>query len=117
MAVTATAGGTMITGLHINLFRMKAQLGALRLEIAGLHRSGRSAYSIIKETYQLTGTPKTVAAKFESLVNDAAVVAQAETDAAAYRAAEAIRISDTAAAYKRAEAAGAERTRIGNTPS
>ncbi len=40
---------------EINLFRLKALKGALTLEIAGMKRNGRSAYSIIKEEFGFKG--------------------------------------------------------------
>ena len=41
---------------------------ALKLEIAGLKRRGRSVYSIIKEEFGLKGNKKTVLFDFENLI-------------------------------------------------
>ena len=40
---------------EIALFRMKALRGALKLEILGMKRRGRSVYSIVKEEFGFKG--------------------------------------------------------------
>ena len=52
----------------INLIRMATLKGALKLEIAGLKRRGRSVYSIIKEEFGLRGNKRAVLADFEKLI-------------------------------------------------
>jgi hypothetical protein len=52
----------------INLVRMATLKSALKLEIAGLKRRGRSVYSIIKEEFGLKGNKKTVLFDFENLI-------------------------------------------------
>ena len=49
-----------ITGDQIKDFQFIARKGALKLEIAGLKRRGRSAYSIIKEVYGYKGSRESV---------------------------------------------------------
>lgn len=44
----------------IEFAHLCARRGALRLEILGLHRRGRSAYSICKEVYGLKGSRQKV---------------------------------------------------------
>jgi len=49
LAIEVTASGaTVITGEHIELYRLTALKAALKLEIAGMKRHGRSVYSILK---------------------------------------------------------------------
>ena len=44
----------------IALFRMKTLASMLTLEIMGMKRGGRSAYSIVKEEFGLKGNKKSV---------------------------------------------------------
>ena len=53
---------------NINFVRMATLKSALKLEIAGLKRRGRSVYSIIKEEFGLTGNKRTVLADFTKLI-------------------------------------------------
>ena len=48
MAIEVSAAGTVITGEHIELYRLLALKAALKLEMKGMKRHGRSAYSILK---------------------------------------------------------------------
>ena len=50
----------VITGDQIKDFQFIARKGALKLEIAGLKRRGRTAYSIIKEEYGYKGSRESV---------------------------------------------------------
>ena len=52
----------------INLFRIITLRSALKLEIAGMRRRGRSAYSILKEEFNLIGNMKSVLADVEQLI-------------------------------------------------
>jgi len=65
-------GGMVITGDHIKLYQMHAQLAALKLEVLGMTRHGRSAYSIIKQAYGLRGTKARVAEQFKTLIEKTA---------------------------------------------
>ena len=53
---------------NVALIRMAALKSALKLEIAGLRRRGRSVYSIVKEEFGLRGNKRTVLADFEKLI-------------------------------------------------
>ena len=49
MAIEVSAAGTtVITGEHIELYRLLALKASLKLEILGMKRHGRSVYSILK---------------------------------------------------------------------
>ena len=50
----------VLTGDNIQAYRAKVLLGALELEIRGMHRRGPSAYSIIKREYNLKGSKVSV---------------------------------------------------------
>ena len=52
----------------INLFRMRALRGALKMEIFGMKRRGQSAYSIIKQEFGLKGNKQSVLEQFEKLI-------------------------------------------------
>jgi len=56
---------TVITGDEIKTFQFLARKGALKMEIAGLKRRGRTAYSIIKEEYGYTGSRESVLKQME----------------------------------------------------
>ena len=53
----------------IEYFRMLSRKGALQLELVGMKRRGRSAYSIIKEEYNLKGSREKVLEQFCELIN------------------------------------------------
>jgi hypothetical protein len=59
---------TVLTGQAINQFQAKVLLSALKLEILGMKRNGRSAYSLAKERYSLTGNKQTVYCKLRKLL-------------------------------------------------
>ena len=52
----------------IDLFRMRALRGALKMEIFGMKRKGPSAYSIIKQEFGLKGNKQSVLEQFEKLI-------------------------------------------------
>jgi hypothetical protein len=56
------------TPKDINLFRMMSLKGALRLEVKGMKRRGRSAYSIVKEEFALKGNKQRVLEQFTAIV-------------------------------------------------
>lgn len=58
MAVETFDGGTMITGEHIRMFQLHAQLRALGLECKGMTRGGRSAMTICNEILVAAGKPR-----------------------------------------------------------
>jgi len=49
-------------------FRAKALLSMLNLEIKGMTRRGRSAYSLVKEQYNFKGSKKKVYQQFKELL-------------------------------------------------
>jgi len=51
--------------------QLAARRGALRLEIAGMRRRGRSAYSICKAEYGLKGSRESVLEQMTALVEKA----------------------------------------------
>ena len=62
----------------IAFFQLCARRGALKLEVIGMRRRGRSAYSICKEVYGLKGNKESVLKQMDDLI----VVKQAEHAAA-----------------------------------
>lgn len=61
-------GGTIITGESIPLFRVLALRGALRLEAAGMHRRGRSVFSIVKEEFGFKGNKARVLSQLNAYI-------------------------------------------------
>lgn len=55
----------------IAFYQLAARTHALGLELHGMHRRGRSAYSICKEVYGLRGNRERVHAQMEALVEEA----------------------------------------------
>jgi len=51
---------TALTGDAIKLYQMRVLIAALELEIKGMKKTGRSAYTIIKEQFNLQGNRKSV---------------------------------------------------------
>jgi|TARA_R100000005_G_C4924995_1_gene156545 hypothetical protein len=61
--------GTLIsTPEDINKFRLLTLKSALKLEIVGMRRRGRSAYTIIKQEFNLKGSKTKVLEQFEKLI-------------------------------------------------
>lgn len=60
----------LITGNNINLYGMMALKQRLKLEIAGMKSSGRSAYSIIKTKWKLNGNRARVLITFTNLIEN-----------------------------------------------
>ncbi len=52
----------------IELFRLKALRGALKLEILGMRRNGRSAYAITKEEFGFKGSKQKVLEQLEDKI-------------------------------------------------
>lgn len=60
---------TMITdAAGINIVRLLALRGALRLELAGMKRRGPSAYAVIKREFNLKGSRERVLSQFDALI-------------------------------------------------
>ena len=58
---------------QINMFRMKALKGALKLEILGLKRKGRSAYAIVKEEFGFKGNKEKVLKQLELKIEETVI--------------------------------------------
>ena len=60
----------VIEGDDVIMFAIIALESALRLEVKGMKvSSGRSAYSIVKDRYQLKGSKQRVLEQFNQIVN------------------------------------------------
>jgi hypothetical protein len=60
----------LTTPEEISAARLITLRGALKLELLGMKRRGRSAYSIIKEEFGLTGNKQRVYDQFDNIVKD-----------------------------------------------
>jgi hypothetical protein len=60
------------TSEEIEFYRLRALRSALKLEILGMKRSGRSAYSIIKQEFNFKGSKKRVLKQLNTLIRDKA---------------------------------------------
>ena len=54
-------------------FRMRSLRGALKLEILGMRRNGRSVYSIVKEEFGLKGNKTKVLKQLESKIEETVI--------------------------------------------
>ena len=61
---------TYDTPEQIDAFRLRALRGALKLEILGMRRGGRSVYSIVKEEFGFKGNKQKVLEQLEAKIND-----------------------------------------------
>ena len=59
-----------IVGDQVRGAQMITQRAALRLELKGMTRRGRSMFSIIKEQYQLKGNRQKVFEQFDAIVKE-----------------------------------------------
>jgi len=66
--LTAMAA-TVLTGSQIDRFRARVLLSALKLEILGIKRNGKSAYSIIKTEFGFKGNRQTVCDQLETALS------------------------------------------------
>ncbi|MAH47139.1 hypothetical protein CMI37_15030 [Candidatus Pacearchaeota archaeon] len=55
---------------NINMFRLITMKHALKLEIDGMTRRGRSVYSIIKDEFKLKGSKKKVLEQFSNIIDE-----------------------------------------------
>lgn len=65
----------------VAFYQLVARRAALKLELVGLKRRGRTAYSICKEVYRLKGTRQRVLAQLDALVEQAHADRRAEVAA------------------------------------
>ena len=56
--------------ISIEAFRLLALRQSLWLETKGMKKKGKSAYSIVKETYALRGNKQSVFEQFTALLRD-----------------------------------------------
>ena len=68
MPVEQSNGCTVITGDAINVYRLITLKHTLSLEIKGMHRHGRSVYSLIKKEFGLKGSKQSVLDQFTGIV-------------------------------------------------
>jgi hypothetical protein len=54
----------------IEMFRMKSLCGALKLEMLGMKRKGRSVYSIVKKEFGFKGNKQKVLEQLEDKLED-----------------------------------------------
>ena len=54
----------------INIFRLLALRGALKLEVVGMKKRGQSAYSIIKQEFGFKGSREKVLQQLDEYVNE-----------------------------------------------
>jgi len=54
---------------EIAAFRVRSLRGALKLEILGMKRRGRSVYSIVKEEFGFTGNKRKVLRQLEDKIS------------------------------------------------
>ena len=59
----------MLTGENIDRFRLLSLRSALKLEIAGMSRRGRSVYSIVKEEFGFKGSRVKVLAQLNDHID------------------------------------------------
>jgi hypothetical protein len=55
---------------NINKFRLLTLQSALKLEVLGMSRRGRSAYSIIKQEFGLKGSKAKVLEQFSRMIDN-----------------------------------------------
>jgi len=55
---------------QIDAFRLLTLRGALRLEVMGMKRHGRSAYAIVKEEFALKGNKQKVFDQFTEILQE-----------------------------------------------
>ena len=60
----------LTTPEQIDAARLITLRGALKLELLGMKRRGRSAYAIIKDEFGLKGNKQSVYNQFDQIVND-----------------------------------------------
>ena len=68
-----TGGGVVVTGEQdIAFVQLLALRGALKLELLGLRRRGRSAYGIVKQRFGFRGSKQRVLEQLNALVEQVA---------------------------------------------
>jgi hypothetical protein len=81
MPFTKTNGGIVVTGDSIPLYRLLTLKYALKLEIAGLKRRGRTAYAVIKSEFGWTGNRRAILERLTAHINRVALEQARENEA------------------------------------
>ena len=63
---------------QIDAFRLLTLRGALRLEVMGMKRHGRSAYAIVKEEFDLKGNKQRVFDQFTEILQEHNIMKEKE---------------------------------------
>ena len=63
---------------QIDAFRLLTLRGALRLEVMGMKRHGRSVYSIVKEEFDLKGNKQKVFDQFTKILQEHNIMKERE---------------------------------------
>ena len=63
---------------QIDAFRLLPLRGALRLEVMGMKRHGRSAYAIVKEEFDLKGSKQKVFDQFTEILQENDIMKERE---------------------------------------
>jgi len=63
-----TDGAVVLTGAAIDRFRLSTLRRGLKLEILGMHKRGRSCYTIVKDEFGFKGNRKKVLAQLVALI-------------------------------------------------
>ena len=63
---------------QIDAFRLLTLRGALRLEVMGMKRHGRSAYAIVKEEFALKGNKQKVFDQFTEILQENDIMKERE---------------------------------------
>jgi len=66
------------TPSQIDAFRLLTLRGALRLEVMGMKRHGRSVYSIVKEEFDLKGNKQKVFDQFTKILQEHNIMKERE---------------------------------------
>ncbi len=66
------------TPSQIDAFRLLTLRGALRLEVMGMKRHGRSAYAIVKEEFDLKGSKQKVFDQFTEILQENDIMKERE---------------------------------------
>ena len=63
---------------QIDAFRLLTLRGALRLEVMGMKRHGRSAYAIVKDEFDLKGSTQKVFDQFTEILQENDIMKERE---------------------------------------
>ena len=66
------------TPSQIDAFRLLTLRGALRLEVMGMKRHGRSAYALVKEEFALKGNKQKVFDQFTKILQEHNIMKERE---------------------------------------